>query len=313
MLEDYRIILFYKYVEIERPEEVKKRQKKLCQDLNLKGRVLIAKEGINVTLEGTKENLEKYLEEYFKDPRFEGTHVKWSEGTGNAFPKLRVKVREEIVAYHLGKNDINPNQYSGKYLQAEELHDWINSGKEFYIVDMRNDYEHEVGHFQNSIFSGMKNSKDLPEVLPMIAHLKDEQSSRAKLNLSAKPIVTVCTGGVRCEKASGFLVNKGFSDVYQLYGGIVTYMEKYPGEDFLGSLYVFDDRLVMAFNMDDPNRVVIGKCASCKKPSENFINCLDSFCNRQFIACKECLGKVGKILCPMGCRDYREEHPETFI
>ena len=142
--------------------------------------------------------------------------------------------------------------------------------------------------------------RDLPKVLDSLDHLKD------------KTILTVCTGGVRCEKASGFLVSHGFNDVYQLYGGIVTYMEKYPGEDFLGSLYVFDNRLVMGFNMDDPDREIIGRCVVCQRPSEHFINCKDGFCHRHFIVCEYCLNGESAILCPMGCRDYSSEHPELF-
>src|SRR6185369_5737909 len=115
-----------------------------------------------------------------------------------------------------------PNKLTGKRLKPEELHDWINSDKEFYIVDMRNGYEHLAGYFKGSILPAMDNFRDLPAFLKQIEHLKN------------KTVLTVCTGGVRCEKASGYLLANGFSDVYQLDGGIVTYMESYPNEDFLG-------------------------------------------------------------------------------
>ncbi len=298
MNSEYTILLFYKYTKIAEPEKLMQDQKLLCQRLGLKGRIIIAKEGINATLEGTREDTEKYLDDLFSHPEFADIHIKKSEGTGNAFPKLSVKVRSEIVATHLQERDIDPTQVTGKYLTAEELHEWFRSGKEFYIVDMRNDYEQTVGLFRDSLKSGMKNFRNLPEVIHSLEHLKN------------KTILTVCTGGVRCEKASGFLVENGFSDVYQLYGGIVTYMEKYPGEDFVGSLYVFDNRLVMGFNMDDPKREIIGRCAVCNSPSEHFINCRDGFCHRHFICCKECLAGEEAILCPMGCRDYSTEHPE---
>lgn len=295
---NFKIILFYKYVTIDNPQALVEEQRNVCQKLNLKGRMIIAKEGINATLEGFEENIQKYVELIQADKRFKDTHFKISDGTGNAFPKLSVKVRPEIVASGL---DLNPNETSGKYITAEQLHEWINSKKEFYIVDMRNDYEQKVGYFANSILSGMKSFKDLPKLLPKLKHLK------------GKTIITVCTGGVRCEKASGFLVENGFSDVYQLYGGIVTYMEKYPNENFLGSLYVFDNRLVMGFNMDDPKRTVIGICAKCGEKSENYINCLDGFCHRHFICCKQCLDGKEAILCPMGCIDYSKIHPEAKL
>ncbi len=300
MTPKFTIILFYKYVSIEHPEALMKEQKALCQHLGLTGRMIIAKEGINATLEGTTEQIEEYLKDFLSRPEFANVHIKKSEGTGNAFPKLSVKVRPEIVATHLQERDIDPNKTTGKYLTAEELHEWFDTGKEFYIVDMRNDFEQAVGMFRKSLKSGMGNFRDLPKVLDSLEHLRN------------KTILTVCTGGVRCEKASGFLVANGFADVYQLYGGIVTYMEKYPGEDFIGSLYVFDNRLVMGFNMDDPKREVLGKCVVCNNPSEHFINCKDGFCHRHFIVCENCLAGEDAILCPMGCRDYSHEHPELF-
>ena len=299
MKPEFTIILFYKYTKIADPELLRQDQKLLCQRLNLKGRMIIAEEGINATLEGNTENIEKYLADLLSHSEFANIHIKKSEGTGNAFPKLSVKVRPEIVATHLAERDIDPNTTTGKYVTAEELHEWFQSGREFYIVDMRNDFEQAVGMFRNSLKSGMGYFRDLPQVLSSLDHLKN------------KTILTVCTGGVRCEKASGFLVANGFNDVYQLYGGIVTYMETYPGEDFIGSLYVFDNRLVMGFNMDDPNREVLGRCVVCKNPSEHFINCKDGFCHRHFIVCETCLAGQDAILCPMGCRDYSKEHPET--
>ncbi len=298
--EKYTIILFYKYIQIDNPELLRISQRVLAEKLNLKGRMIIAHEGINGTFEGTAKQVELYVEKLLKDPRFSDVHIKRSEGTGNAFPKLSIKVRPEIVATHLGEDDVDPTKTTGKYIQAEELHEWIHSEKEFVIVDMRNDYEFNVGKFENSIFPDFNNFRDLKEKVSVLDNLKD------------KTIVTVCTGGVRCEKASGFLVKHGFNDVYQLYGGIVTYMEKYPGEDFQGSLYVFDSRLVMSFNMDDPNRKIIGTCVVCHKPSENYINCSFNFCHRHFIACKDCLKGEETMLCPMGCRDYKAEHPERF-
>lgn len=300
MKSGYTIILFYKYTSVDDPEKLRDEQRVLCEKLQLRGRIIVAKEGINATLEGTDENIERYLANLLSKSEFKDIHIKKSEGNGNAFPKLSVKVRPEIVATHLLERDIDPNKTTGKYLTAEELHNWFRTGKEFYIVDMRNDFEQAVGMFENSLKSGMGYFRDLPKVLDSLDHLKN------------KTILTVCTGGVRCEKASGFLVSNGFEDVYQLYGGIVTYMEKYPGEDFLGSLYVFDNRLVMGFNMDDPERKILGQCVVCQKPSEHFINCKDGFCHRHFIVCEECLADESAILCPMGCRDYSSEHPELF-
>lgn len=284
----YDIILFYKYVHIDNPAKLMLHQKELQLSLGLKGRSIIASEGVNITLEGIPENVDKYLEDLFSDPRFKDINIKRSEGTGNSFPRTSVKVRNEIVSLGLDKAcDIDPNQLTGIHLPAEELHKWFQEGKEFYIVDMRNVYEHQVGHFEGSICPPMDNFRELPRFIESISHLKD------------KTVLTVCTGGVRCEKASGYLLSQGFKDVYQLENGIVTYMEKYPNENFLGKLYVFDSRIAMGFYTDDPKHQVVGKCWVCEKPCERFTNCVVNDCNRKMIACQSCQDNLGEnFVCP---------------
>lgn len=293
--QEYTILLFYKYVTIDDPKALTEEQRLLCTKLDLKGRAIIASEGINATFEGKTEDIEEYCKQLISDSRFSDVHLKKSSGNGNAFPKLSIKVRKEIVTLGLPtEKDINPNKITGKYLSPEDLDKWFSSGKKFKIVDMRNDYEHKVGHFKDSILPPLTNFRDLPKVLPSLEPIKDET------------ILTVCTGGVRCEKASGYLVENGFSDVYQLQGGIVSYMEKFeheklsekgPANNFLGSLYVFDKRVTMSYASAD-KRVVISNCAICDTPSENYINCADNFCHIHFIACKNCYTEG--MLCPTG-------------
>ncbi len=276
----YQVLLYYYYGHLADAAELVAKQKARCAELGLTGRILIAEEGMNGTLEGTVENTEVFVQELLSDPRFAGIHMKRSEGTGQAFPKLAVKLRGEIVTGSLKEDDFNPAEFTAPYITAEELHTWIHSDKEFYIVDMRNEYEHLAGHFEGSHLPAFKNFRDLPEILPEIEHLKD------------KVVVTVCTGGVRCEKASGFLLKEGFGEVYQLHGGIVTYMEQYPNQDFVGKLYVFDGRVTMGFNTDSPEHKVIGRCRECGKPSENFVNDdADLVYRRHFICCEECAAK----------------------
>jgi len=275
-----------------------KAQRKICEELNLKGRIIVSKEGINGTIEGLTENTNKYIKYMDDDTRFTNINWKKSVGTGNAFPKLSIKVRDEIVSLHLGDMDFNPSKITGKYLTSKELHDWFESKKEFYIVDMRNDYEYLSGRFENSVLPGLENFRDLKKELPRLAHLKD------------KTVLTVCTGGVRCEKASGFLMMSGFNDVYQLQNGIVTYMEKYPNEHFKGKLYVFDGRVTMGFNTKDPAHEIVGRCEKCDSPSEHYINCSTVGCHRHFIMCEKCLDSEGKGVCPKGC-DYRRKRQRS--
>lgn len=299
-MNNYQILLFYKYAPIKNPVHEMREQKRLCEKLGLTGRIIIADEGINGTVEGTLENTEEYIKIMTKDKRFSDVNWKKSEGTGSAFPKLKVKVREEIVSLHLHDKDIKPWKNTGKYLDAEELHSWFEEKREFFIVDMRNDYEHKSGYFEGSILPPFSNFRDLSELLPQLENLKN------------KTIVTVCTGGVRCEKASGFLVKNGFNDVYQLRNGIVTYMEKYPNEHFKGKLYVFDGRILMGFNTESDEHEVVGKCERCLKTSENYINCDTIGCHRHFILCEKCVDEYGKI-CPEGCSYLRQKQRENPV
>lgn len=286
----FKVLLYYKYINLSDLEGVRNMQKKLCESLNLKGRIIVAKEGINGTIEGTKENTEKYIKLMRETEAFKDISFKRSTGTGNAFPKLSVKVRTEIVAGRLP--ELNPNKVSGSYITSEQLHLWFEEKREFHIVDMRNDYEQESGYFENSILSGIHNFYDLPQVLPKIDHLKN------------KVIVTVCTGGVRCEKASGFLVQNGFNKVYQLKDGIQAFMEKYPNKYFKGKLYVFDNRLTIGFNTYDPKHEIVGRCKHCQKPSDSYVNCAEDFCHLHYICCNNCKDpETNLAFCKTGCKE----------
>jgi len=285
----HQVLLYYKYTYVEDPEKLRDMQRRLCEQLNLRGRIIVAKEGINGTVEGSVEDTEKYIEELTSEKRFKDISFKKSEGDGNAFPRLSIKVRPEIVATRL---PINPSEVTGKYITSDELHKWFEDGKEFYTVDMRNDYEYISGYFENSIFSGLHNFYDLPSVLPKLENLKD------------KTIVTVCTGGVRCEKASGYLVLNGFKRVFQLKDGIQTYLEKYPNSYFKGKLYVFDNRLTVGFNTDDPAHEIVGRCYHCNKPADSYTNCEYDICHYHYICCEDCKDlETGFAFCKKECKE----------
>ena len=284
---DFVVLLFYKYVHIENPTQFMNEQRTLCEKLGIKGRFIVAHEGLNGTCEGTPEAANEYIKTITSDPRFADMHIKYSRGTGTSFPKLKIKVRPEIVSLGLDEHDVDPNQITGTHLKPEELHKWFENGEEFEIIDMRNDYEHAVGHFPNSILPKLKNFRDLPKELPNLEHLKD------------KKVLTVCTGGVRCEKASGYLKSQGFKDVYQLDGGMVSYMEQFPGKNFNGAMYSFDGRNVIDY--DGQTHEIIGRCVRCGNKTENYVDCKNESCHGQFLYCKDCLNKYGKMYCKDRC------------
>ncbi len=284
----YLIILYYKYIYIENPEAITALQRELCIRLDLTGRIIIAHEGINGTLEGTADNIEKYIKETKKIKEFSDINFKKSEGQGRSFPKLSVKLRKEIVT--LGRPNIFPipSETGADYMNAEDLHMLLEKKKdEVVVLDMRNEYELKVGKFDSSIALPVQNFREIP------AHARELEKYKNKT------VVAVCTGGVRCEKGTAYLKQElGFEHIYQLHDGIVTYMTKYPRGHFKGALYVFDGRVTM--RTDGMPVEVIGKCELCGSASEKFVNCSLAKCHKHFIVCLTCLEKSGgekKIVC----------------
>lgn len=297
---EFEILLYYKYTHLTHPESVRDEQRTLCSKLGLNGRIIVASEGINGTVEGLKENTQAYIDAMNICTDFSGIIYKRSKGTGNAFSKLSVRVRPEIVT--AGLPSLNPHVVTGKYMTAEQLHEWFETKKEFYIVDMRNDYEYASGYFEGFIPSNLHNFYDLSGILRHLEHLRN------------KIIVTVCTGGVRCEKASGFLVENGFADVYQLKDGIITYMEKYPNQHFKGKLYVFDNRLTIGFNTESPEHIIVGSCLHCKKACDTYVNCEYDVCHKHYICCADCKdAETGFAFCTLSCKqEYLLGHNKSF-
>ena len=285
-MQPYTVLLFYSYQTIAAPEEAAAWLRSLAEKFELKGRAIVAKEGINVTFEGTTAHTEAFVQDFHARTEFGNVQIKKSTSAGNSFPKLSVKVRDEIVGTKFPK-EVDPRVTTAPRLSAEELKAWYQNNKEFVVVDMRNNYEFASGHFKNAIQPNIESSRELPEKIQQLEPLKD------------KTVLTVCTGGVRCEKMSAYLLHEGFSDVYQLDGGIHTYMEKYPGEDFLGTLYTFDNRLVMDFGGE---REVVGECRFCKSKTERYVNCANVNCHYHFLVCTGCVPQSSDAYCKAECQ-----------
>ncbi len=283
----YQVLLFYKYIDVDAPEELAAWVRERASELGLTGRVIVAHEGINGTLEGTVEATEDFTRRFLADARFADVPVKRSASTGKSFPKLSVKVRKEIVGTGFSKDEADPCVKTAPRLSPEELRAWYEEQRDFVVVDMRNNYEFASGHFKNAIEPGISSSRHLPLAMEKLARLKD------------KKIVTVCTGGIRCEKMALYLMSQGFKDVQQLDGGIHTYMQKYPGKDFLGTLYTFDQRVTMHFGGE---REAIGLCRLCGAPSEAYADCAETSCHLHFIACDSCRDAEGNAYCSEECK-----------
>ncbi len=276
---DYQITLFYKFVHIADPQALLKSQRLLCTELGLTGRMIIAHEGVNATFEGSAEALEKYKEALHQDERFADVNFKQSPGIGTAFPKLSIKVRDEIVTLAAGEFD--PQTQTAPNVTADELQAMYERNEDFVVLDLRNDYEIQSGAFENSVDPGLENFRDLPQKLEAISNLKD------------KKVVAVCTGGIRCEKATCLLKQEGFTNIYQLKDGIHTYIEKYPGQKFKGTLFVFDNRMVTDV-VPVANKEVIGRCSFCNMACESYY-------------CDDSVRPSKKILCCDSCYQERQE------
>lgn len=275
-----KIILFYKFTPVDDPEMLRLWQKSLCEKLGLKGRVLISKHGINGTLGGDIDALKAYVKEAKAYAPFKQTVFKWSDGTGQDFPRLIVKTREEIVSFGAGEElavDENGVVGGGKHLKPEQVHELVKErGEDVVFFDGRNAFEAKVGKFKNAVVPDTRTSKDFIS----------ELDSGKYDDIKDKPVVTYCTGGIRCEILSSLMKNRGFSEVYQMDGGIVKYGEKYGDEGLWeGSLYVFDNRMGMKFSDKAKD---IGECIRCQSKTSNFENCALKSCNKLIVLCKKC-------------------------
>ncbi len=289
----YRVLLYYKYVPVEDPETFAAEHLAACKEIGLKGRILVGSEGINGTCSGTIEQTDAYMELLRSDERFSDIVFKIDETDGHAFKKMHVRPRKEIVNLSL-EEDINPNELTGKRLSPEE---WFKQMQEedTIIIDARNDYEFDLGHFRGAVRPDIENFRDLPEWI---------QENREMFE--GKKILTYCTGGIRCEKFSGWLVREGFEDVGQLHGGIATY-GKDPvakGQLWDGQMYVFDERIAVPINQVE--RVVVGRDHFDGTPCERYVNCANPECNAKILCSEE-----NEHFYMRSCSDECRTHPRN--
>lgn len=275
-MNNHYVLLFYKFINLPDPKAVADGQREICSKLGLMGRVIIAHEGINATLEGTREQVDAYKTFLKNDQYFFDILVKESPSNGKSFHRLSVKVRPEIVTLGAGTFDVKNE--TATELPADELQKWYENNEDFVVLDLRNDYEIASGKFEKTIDPKLANFRDLPQKISEMGDLKN------------KKVVTVCTGGIRCEKATCLLKKEGFSDVYQLKDGIHTYMQQYPGEHFKGTLFVFDDRMTTDV-VPIPNKEIVGTCTFCNVATESYCSDDSTRPSRKILCCNDCFAK----------------------
>ncbi|WP_144797569.1 rhodanese-related sulfurtransferase [Microbacterium paludicola] len=281
-----KIVLFYVFAPLPDPEAIRVWQRDIGEALGLRGRLIISAHGINGTLGGELRALKKWARSFRSYAPFAKADIKWSEGSGLDaegrsldFPKLSVKVRDEIVSFGApGELRVDEDGVvgGGTRLSPGALHELVGQREDVVFFDGRNALEAEIGRFKDAIVPDTETTRDFVRLLDSGAydHLKD------------KPVVTYCTGGIRCEVLSSLMVSRGFGEVYQLDGGIVRYGEEFGDRGLWeGSLYVFDRRGSIDFSDD---AAVIGTCVGCGAATNRTANCPDPSCRAQFVVCASC-------------------------
>ena len=275
-----KIILFYGFTPVADPNAMRLWQRDLCEGLELRGRILISSHGINATLGGDIDALRTYVRKTREFPGLRDIDVKWSLGSAQDFPRLSVRVRDEIVSFGVPEElKVEPGAVigGGEHLTPEQVHDLVAArGADVVFFDGRNAFEARIGRMKDAVVPDTHTTHDFVSELDSgrFDHLKD------------KAVVTYCTGGVRCEILTVLMRNRGFSEVYQMHGGIVRYAEQF-GNDGLweGSLYIFDRRMNQEFGDDTK---VIGTCDLCGASTSTFINCNNLSCRHLILMCTAC-------------------------
>ncbi len=277
-----KILLFYRFTPLADPDAVRLWQRDLCESLGITGRILISKDGINGTVGGELAAVKRYVRKTREYPAFKSIDFAWSDGDGNDFPRLSVRVRDEIVSFGApGELRVDESGVigGGTKLTPEQLHELVESKRadrhDVTFFDGRNAFEAEIGRFENAVVPNVSTTRDFVAELEGGAydHLKNE------------PVVTYCTGGIRCEVLSSLMVARGFTEVYQLDGGIVNYGETFGDRGLWhGSLYVFDQRKSIEFS---DSAEVVGRCDRCGAATSRMENCTELECRTQLVVCDE--------------------------
>jgi len=291
MQKPYTVLLYYCYTKIENPELFREQHHALCLQLNLRGRIIVAHEGLNGTVSGLQADCQAYMDSLHADPRFASIDFKSEQSETPAFSKLHVRVKSEIV--YSGLEHIDPNVRTGVHLSPQEFKEMMKQ-KDVVVLDVRSIYEHSLGHFKNAVTLDIENFREFPDKISELEKYKD------------KKILTYCTGGIKCEKASAFLLENGFENVYQLHGGIIKYGIEANGEDFEGKCYVFDNRLATEVNTVNPK--VVSTCYVCGTVSDRMVNCANPECNIHVPICEEC-GHELEGACSPTCQTYPQKRP----
>ncbi len=281
------VAAFYKFVDWDDFKSLKPLLDKVCNKAGTVGTILLAPEGINGTISGTAQGVQTVLEFLSCDQRLVGLTPQYSTATGKTFKRMKIKIKKEIVS--MGKAEVKPAKVTGEYISPEAWNDVI-ADPDTVVVDARNYYEHSVGTFTNSIQPNTKSFREFPEWV--------DQELKPMMNEKTKKIAMFCTGGIRCEKASSYLLKEGFEEVLQLQGGIQKYLQEVKPEESLwqGECFVFDDRVSLQHGLIEGD---FDMCHACRMPIDENDKVSEHF--------------IEGVSCPNCYNLHSEERKERFI
>ena len=263
----------YRFVNLEDRDELQTYYRSVCDDLGLKGTILLAPEGINFFLAGTERSAETFVNHLERDARFKNIPLKRSFTDYQPFNRMNVRKKAEIIS--VGMEDIKPSEFTGEEILPEELKAMLDKGAPVHILDTRNDYELRVGTFEQAIDLDIRTFRAFPEAISKLPEsMKDEE------------IVMFCTGGIRCEKASAIMMNAGFNNVKQLKGGILGYFEAVGGAHWNGDCFVFDQRVAVNPKLEETEVVV---CFACREPLSSNEQASEDYIIGE--SCPYCIGR----------------------
>jgi len=290
----YQIIAFYCFTEIADPQSEVKRQKNFLDSLDVRARVYIAPNGINAQMSFSIQDGEKYLNWLKEDPRFAQIKFKIDPYNEHVLPKVTVKYRKQLAAL-----DSFPDlQKGGEKVAAERWKQMLDErGDDTILIDVRNDYESVIGHFEGAECPDLKEFRDFPSYA---------ESLKNRIDPGKTKVMMYCTGGIRCELYSALMKEKGFETIYQLDGGVIQYGKEVGNSHWKGKLFVFDDRLSVPISEDEHE--LISACGFCNKPTDYYFNCADMDCNSLFLSCPSCAEKM-EGCCSEKCMDAERRRP----
>jgi len=249
MLNRITNIAGYRFVDLDDRDELREPFREITAKLGLKGTILLSKNGINFFLAGEQKSVDNYILFLNKDKRFKDIPLHISFTDYQPFRRMLVRLKKEIIA--LGMDEIRPAEHTGQFIEPTEFKKWLDEGKEVMVLDTRNDYELRLGTFENAIDLDIKSFRQFPDAIEKLEQNK------------STPVVMFCTGGIRCEKASVVMENKGWENVYQIKGGVLGYFKETGGAHWNGDCFVFDQRVSIGKDLNETEHEM---CFACREP-----------------------------------------------